>query len=308
VRSLLAVPATSERFLEKAAASAADAVFIDLEDAVVPELKLKARALAIDALTRLDWGTRRVAVRVNALDTPWCCREILDLVETCPRLDAILLPKCSSADDVRVAEVLIGAAQKSSGREDAVRLDALIETSRGLAQVETIAAASTRGGVVVFGGGDYQRDIGKFQRVIGGPSADYAVLTDADASGQRHWHWNDQWHFALARIANAAHAYGLQPVDGPLTAIRDLDGLRAAARRALALGFAGKMAIHPDQIAPINEVFSPTPEQVEWAREVLRVMEAASQAGRGAIRDARGEMLDTLHVRLAHDILGRAQP
>lgn len=305
-RTLLAVPATTARFLEKAAQSAADAVFLDLEDAVTPEFKQQARALAIQALNELDWGARKVAVRVNGLDTSWGCREILDLVESCPRLDSILVPKCSSADDVRAAEVLVRAAEKAGGRERPVRIDALIETARGVAHVEAIAAASERLGALVFGAGDYQRDLGKFQRVVGAPSADYAVLTDADPDGHRQVHWNDQWHFAMARIANAARAYGLTPVDGPFTAIKDAEGLRAAARRALALGFAGKMAIHPDQLATITEVFSPSPEQVVWAREVLQLMAEASSSGKGAVKDARGDMLDIMHVNLANEILARA--
>ncbi|MGJ7530593.1 HpcH/HpaI aldolase/citrate lyase family protein [Variovorax sp. GB1P17] len=304
-RTLLAAPATTARYLEKAAQSSADAVFLDLEDAVAPEFKQQARALAIQALNGLDWGARKVAVRVNGLDTSWGCREILDLVESCPRLDSILVPKCSSADDVRAAEVLLRAAEKASGRERPVRIDALIETARGLAHVEDIAGASERLCSLVFGAGDYQRDLGKFQRVVGAPSADYAVLTDAGADGHRQVHWNDQWHFAMARIANASRAYGLTPVDGPFTAIKDSEGLRAAARRALALGFAGKMAIHPDQLAAITEVFSPSAEQVTWAREVLQLTANAASAGKGAVKDARGDMIDIMHVNLANEILAR---
>jgi malyl-CoA/(S)-citramalyl-CoA lyase len=306
-RSLLAVPATSARFLEKAAHSSADAIFIDLEDAVIPALKVEARGKAIDALKHLDWGRRIVSVRVNALDTPWGCREILDLVEACPRLDRILLPKCDSAADVRTVDVLVRAAERAAGRARPVQIEALIESARGVAEVEAIAGASDRLVAMVFGGGDYQLDLGSFQRSVGAPAPDYTVLTDADAGGQRERHWNDLWHFAMARIANACRAYGLAPIDGPFTAIGDGDGLDAAARRAAALGFEGKMAIHPSQVEPINAVFSPSAQQVEWARDVLEAMAAAAAEGRGAVKDSRGEMIDLMHLKLAAKINERAE-
>jgi malyl-CoA/(S)-citramalyl-CoA lyase len=306
-RSLLAVPATSARFLEKAAQSAADAIFIDLEDAVIPGLKVQARAMAIDALKNLDWGSRIVSVRVNALDTPWGCREILDLVEACPRLDRILLPKCVSAADLRTVDVLVRAAELAAGRERPVQIEALIESARGVAEVESIAGASDRLVAMVFGGGDYQLDLGSFQRTVGAPAPDYAVLTDAGAGGQRERHWNDLWHFAMARIANACRAFGLAPIDGPFTAIGDADGLDAAARRAAALGFEGKMAVHPSQIERINTVFSPSSQQVEWARDVLAAMAAAAAQGRGAVKDSRGEMIDLMHLKLAAKINERAE-
>ena len=305
-RSLLAVPATSRRFLEKAAQSAADAIFIDLEDAVIPELKVEARAKAIAALNELDWGRRIVSVRVNGLETPWGCRDILDLAEACPRLDRVLLPKCGSPGDVHAVSTMLRAAEQAAGRQREVGMEALIETARGVANVESIAASGGRLVAMVFGGGDYQLDLGTFQRVVGAPSPDYVVLTDADPGGRQR-HWNDLWHFAMARIANASRAYGLAPIDGPFTAITDVDGLRAAAHRAAALGFEGKMAIHPSQLETINEVMSPSPAQVEWAREVLALMATAATEGRGAVKDKRGEMIDLMHITLARKIIARSE-
>jgi malyl-CoA/(S)-citramalyl-CoA lyase len=306
-RSLLAIPATAPRFLEKGAQSAADAVFIDLEDAVIPSLKVEARAMAIAALNQLDWGDRIVSVRVNGLDTPWGCRDILDLVEACPRLDRVLLPKCESAGDVHAVGVMLHAAEQTARREREVRMEALVETARGVAEVESIAAAGGRLAAMVFGGGDYQLDLGSFQRSVGTPAPDYVVLTDAAEGTRRERHWNDLWHFAMARIANACRAYRLAPIDGPFTAIADTAGLQAAARRALALGFEGKMAIHPAQLAAINEVMSPSAEQVAWAHEALAALEAAAAAGRGAVKDRNGDMIDLMHVKLAHRILERSE-
>jgi malyl-CoA/(S)-citramalyl-CoA lyase len=306
LRSLLAVPATTARFLEKAAQSPADAVFIDLEDAVIPDLKVKARGNAIAALKELDWGRRSVSVRVNGLDTPWGCRDILDVVEACPRLDNVLLPKCESAGDVHAVGVMIRSAEQAAPRQRKVGIMGLIETARGVANVEAIAQGGGSLNALVFGGGDYQLDLGSFQRAVGAPSPDYAVLTDDNGHGARERHWNDLWHFSMARTANACRAYGLMPIDGPFSVIGDPEGLRAAARRAAALGFEGKMAIHPSQIEAIHEVMTPSRDQIEWANEILAAMKQAEAEGRGAVKDKRGEMIDLMHVKLAHKVIERA--
>jgi malyl-CoA/(S)-citramalyl-CoA lyase len=305
-RSLLAVPATSPRFLEKAAQGPADSIFIDLEDAVINALKPKGRGDAIAAINQLDWGGRGVAVRVNGLGTPWGCRDILDVVEACPRLDTILLPKCESPGDVHAVEVMIRSAEAAAPRERKVSIMGLIETPRGVANVEAIAQAGGRLDALVFGGGDYQLDLGSLQRAVGAPAADYVVLTDDDGRGGRERHWNDLWHFSTARIANACRAFGLVPIDGPFSGIRDVDGLRAAAKRAAALGFEGKMAIHPSQIETIHEVMTPTAAQIAWANDVLAAMAAAEREGRGAVKDKNGEMIDLMHIKVANKLLERA--
>jgi malyl-CoA/(S)-citramalyl-CoA lyase len=158
----------------------------------------------------------------------------------------------------------------------------------------------------VFGGGDYQLDLGSFQRAVGAPSADYVVLTDDDGRSPRERHWNDLWHFATARIANACRAFGLLPIDGPFSGIRDVDGLRAAARRAGALGFEAKMAIHPSQIEIIHEVLTPAAGQIAWANDVIEAMAVAERDGRGAVKDKNGGMVDLMHIKLARKLLDRA--
>jgi malyl-CoA/(S)-citramalyl-CoA lyase len=305
-RSLLAVPATSSRFLEKAAQGPADAIFIDLEDAVIAPLKPKARADAIVAINQLDWGQRGVAVRVNGLGTSWGCRDILDVVEACPRLDYVLLPKCESPGDVHAVEVMIRSAEQAAPRERKVGIMGLIETARGVANVEAIAQTGGRLSALVFGSGDYQLDLGSFQRSVGGPSSDYVVLTDDDGHGGRDRHWNDLWHFATARIANACRAFGVVPIDGPFSIIHDVEGLRAATKRAGALGFEGKMAIHPSQIETIHAVLTPAPDQIAWANEVIEAMSAAEREGRGAVKDKNGDMIDLVHIKLANKLLERA--
>ena len=302
-RSELAVPATRERFLHKAAESEADALFLDLEDAVSPGQKDEARARAIEALNGLDWGRKTVAVRVNGLDTRWALHDIVDIARLAPRLDLILLPKAGSADDVRFVDQALTLIEREQGRSKRTGIEVLIETARGVANVEAIAQASPRLEAMIFGVGDYSVDMRTFDRVFGQPNPDYAVTPRGQASASQP-HWNDQWHFAMARIANACRANGLRPVDGPFTDFGDPAGYRASALRARALGFEGKWAIHPTQIGTANEVFSPSPEELEWAARIGQLLEKAMREGQGAVGD-QGVLIDMAHQKIANAIAER---
>jgi malyl-CoA/(S)-citramalyl-CoA lyase len=304
-RCELAVPATSPRFFSKAAASAADAIFLDLEDAIAPAQKEQARAMAIDALNHLDWGRKTVAVRVNGLDTPWALDDIVEIARRAPRLDLVLLPKAGSAFDVQFVDQVLTLIERQSGSAKRIGIEVLIETARGVAQVEQIAQASPRLEAMIFGVGDYSVDMRTHDEVFGQPSARYAVLTAGDDGTPRARHWNDQWHFALARIANACRAWGLRPVDGPFTDFRDAEGFRACAQRAAALGFEGKWAIHPSQIAIANEVFSPSAAQLAWVARTTELMARTTGAGQGAV-GADGVLVDMAHLKLA-DAMQRRQ-
>jgi malyl-CoA/(S)-citramalyl-CoA lyase len=303
-RSELAVPATQPRFFGKAAEGAADTLFLDLEDAVAPARKHEARAQAIQALREVDWGTKTVAVRVNGLDTPWALQDIVDIARQAPRLDLILLPKTSCGADVRFVDQLLTLVERETGRGKRTGIEVLIETARGVANVEEIAQASDRLEAMIFGVGDYSIDMRTNDRVFGRPSAQYAVLTDADAAGQRQRHWNDQWHFAMSRIANACRAWGLRPIDGPYTDFGDAEGYRACAQRARALGFEGKWAIHPSQIALANEVFSPSREELDWAASTGELLAQSTREGKGAV-GAGGVLIDMAHGKLAEAIAQR---
>lgn len=281
-RTCLVVPAVRERMIEKAAGLALDEVVIDLEDAVPPAEKTDAtRRRVVAALREREWRARTVGVRLNAADTEWFERDAeLVVGEAGPRLDVVVLPKVESAEALLAAERLLPG----------VAIEAQIESARGLVEVERIAAASTRLEALVFGPGDYAASLGLPQLEIG--------VIDADYPG-------DQWHYAKARLANAAHAFGLDPVDGPYSAFRDLAGLREAARRARALGFVGKWAIHPDQTDAIAEAFTPPAEQVERARLLLAALAEAEADGRGAaVFD--GAMIDEASRKMAEAIVARA--
>jgi malyl-CoA/(S)-citramalyl-CoA lyase len=305
-RSELAVPASSPRFVEKAAHCTADAIFLDLEDSVIPDLKPQARKNTIAALHDIDWGTRTVSVRVNGFETPWGFRDILEVAESCPRLDRILLPKCDGPSHIHAVELMLGSVEVGLARERRIGLEVLIETARGMANVKPIAATGTRLEALIFGAGDYQLDMQIFQRSVGAPSENYAVLTDPRTDGGRERHWNDPWHFALARVANACRANGLLPIDGPFTNIADSEGFLAAAWRAAALGFEGRWAIHPSQIDPANRVFSPSAALVDWVHDVRGALAKAGEEGHGAVRNKDGEMIDMAHLKMARAILERA--
>jgi len=304
-RSELAVPATSTRFLAKARESAADVVFLDLEDAVTTRLKDQARQQAVEALQG-DWGTRTMAVRINGLDTPWALDDLIAVATHAPRLDLVLLPKAGTAFDVRFVDHVLTLVERRHARPEPVGIELLIETAQGLAHVEDIAAASPRLEAMIFGVGDYTVDMRTHDKVFGRPSPRYAILTCADDGGQRALHWNDQWHFALARVANACRAQGLRAIDGPFTDFGDAEGYRASALRAAALGFEGKWAIHPSQIGLANEVFSPSAEDRAWARQVLQALAEADARGDGAV-NAGGVLVDLAHAKQAHQIEARVR-
>ena len=294
-RSELAVPATSEKFFEKAVRGPADSLFLDLEDAVAPSRRVEARTTAVQALNELDWGTKIVSVRVNGLTTPWAISDIL-AVARCPRLDMILLPKVETAGDVIFLDRLLTGLELEQPRDRPLGIEILIETTKGLANVESIAAASSRLEGIIFGVGDYSIELENFDTVFGAPNPEYAVAG----------HANDQWHFALARIANACRAYGLRPIDGPFTNYGDPGAYRASAIRARALGFEGKWAIHPSQVEIANEVFTPSAAQIAWARDIAKKMDAAADEGKGAI-GLEGVLIDRAHVLLSRKILRRAR-
>ena len=303
-RSELAVPATSDAFFAKAAASAVDALFLDLEDAVADDQKELGRGKAVGALNTIDWRNKTVSVRVNGLDTVWGQRDILEVAGNCPRLDMILLPKASSAFDVQFVAQLLSGIEREQRRDKRIGIEVLIETSQGVAHAEEIAGASDRLEAMIFGVGDYTVDMRTYDTVFGTASGKYAMLTSPDEQGQRVRHLNDQWHFALARVANACRAYGLRAIDGPYADFGDRDGYRAAAIRGTALGFEGKWAIHPSQIDMANEVFSPDTQQIKWSHDILAALRQSVEAGKGAF-GAKGVLIDLAHGKLARSILER---
>ena len=218
-RSELCVPGTNMRMLEKAPGLGADVVMLDLEDAVAPDDKPDARENVIAALRELDWGACCVSVRINGLDTHYCYRDIVDVVEQSGRfLDTVLVPKVASAGDIHLVATLLDQIEEAVGIEKPIGITALIETAAGMVNLDEIAASCPeRLEALIFGVADYAASIQSHTASIGGSDAGYAVLTDpnGDAEVDRELHWGDQWHYPLARIAVTCRAHGLRPIDGP---------------------------------------------------------------------------------------------
>jgi malyl-CoA/(S)-citramalyl-CoA lyase len=305
-RCELAVPATNRRAVEKAPGLGADVVFLDLEDAVAPDDKEEAREAAIAALLELDWSGCSVSVRINGLDTRWCYRDVVEVMERAgERVDTLLVPKVASPADVEFVATLCSQIEQARGIAP-VNLHILIETAAGMANVEAIApAVPDRLEAIVFGVADYAASVQARTTNIGGANPDYAVLTDPGDAGERERHWGDQWHFGISRIVAACRANGLRPIDGPFGDHRDREGYLAAARRAAALGCEGKWAIHPAQIELANEVFTPSAVEIDRARRILDAMEAAAAQGKGAV-SLDGRLIDAASIRMAANLLAKA--
>ena len=305
-RSELAVPGSNTALFEKAARSAADIVFLDVEDAVAPDEKSQARRNIIQALNDVAWGSKTLMVRINGLDTHYMYRDVVDIVEACPRLDMILIPKVGVAADVYAVDMMVTQIEAAMGRTKRIGFEVLIETALGMANVESIAQSSKRLEAMSFGVADYAASTRARTTVIGGVNRDSGVLTDKDVDGKREYYWTDPWHAAQSRMLIACRAYGLRPIDGPFGDFNDPDGFRAAANRAAVLGYEGKWAIHPSQIALCNEVFTPSAAEITKARRIVAAMDQAAKEGRGAV-SLDGRLIDYASIRMAQALLEKAQ-
>lgn len=292
-RSELAVPGSNPEFIHKAADSAADYIFLDLEDAVAPPEKEQARKNVVAALNDIDFRAlgKTVSVRINGLDTHYMYRDVVDIMEQAgDRLDTILVPKVGVAADLYTVETLIDQIEQGQGYETRVGTEALIETALGMANVEDIAASGGRLEALHFGVADYAASNRARTVNIGGLNPDYP---------------GDQWHFALSRMIVACRAFGLRAIDGPFGDFSDPDGYRDGARRAAALGAEGKWAIHPSQVDLANEVFSPPPNEVDRARRIVEELRLAEAQGKGAA-SVDGKMIDAASERMAQTVLEMA--
>jgi citrate lyase subunit beta / citryl-CoA lyase len=268
-RSCLAVPGSSERMLAKARELGADEVVLDLEDGVAPADKELAREQVVQAIA--DGGfLSTVAIRINGVGTRWHDDDVAALSEARP--DCVVVPKVDGPELLEALRI-----------PDGVGIEAQVETARGLVEVERIAAHPRLEGLV-FGPGDFGASLGVPVLTVGASDPAYP---------------GDQWHYPLARIVVAARAFGLQAVDGPFAGLDDLDGFRASARRSQLLGYDGKWVIHPDQIAPCNELFTPPPDQVARAERILEDVSGAARLD--------GEMVDEATRKLAEGIVLRAR-
>ena len=276
-RSMLFVPASRPAMIPKAAASAADAVCIDLEDAVAPDEKPASRANVVRALKEIDFGRRVRIVRINGLDGPFAYRDLVEIVEAAgDRLDLIMIPKAGSPRDVTFVDMLLTQ----------------IETAAGYLYAKEIAASSPRLEALIFGAGDYAASMRMPSAAIGERDA-----YDEAYPGHR-------WHAVMHTIVAAARANGSRCMDGPYAGYTDTAGLERACQIARALGFDGKQCIHPAQLATVNAAFTPSDAEVAKAAAIVEAYDRAVSGGQGAATHD-GRMIDAANVRMARTTLER---
>jgi len=276
-RSLLYMPGSNPRALEKARSLSADGLIIDLEDAVAADAKAGARAIVAAALSAGGYGSRELVLRVNPLDTPWGHAD-LAAAATMP-IDAVLLPKVESPDRVRLTLSLLDAL----GAPDGLALWCMIETPLGVLAAREIAAASPRLGAFVLGTSDLTKEL-------------HAMAT------------RDRLPLitALGLVMLAARAYRLAILDGVHLDLNDEEGFALACRQGRELGFDGKTLIHPKQIEPANLAYAPSPEEIEHARRVGAAHAEAVAAGKGVVL-VDGKLIEGLHVENARRLLALAE-
>ncbi len=293
-RSCLAVPGSSERFHERAPQTPADMVFLDLEDSVAPLEKESARAKVVDAIKNQPWDDRVICVRVNAWDTKWTYADVIQVVGNAgERLDEVMLPKTQSAAEIVALDLLLTQVETNAGLPAGhVGIEAQIETTRGLINVEEICAASPRLETIVFGPADFAA------------SMEMPVLTGGVQLAE---YPGDHFHYVFSKILMAGRANGLQVIDGPYLKIRELDALREYCQRTKTLGYDGKWALHPDQVTVLNEVFSPTQEQFDRAHSILEAYRRATEEDRRGAVMFGDEMIDEASRKMAVKFVRRGE-
>jgi citrate lyase beta subunit len=289
----LFVPASRPEMIAKAAASAADAVCIDLEDSVAFADKAPARDNVVQALTALDFGRRTRVVRINAVDTQFAYRDLVDVLESAgDRVDLIMLPKAGAARDVEFVDTMLGQIEQGIGLTRRIGLEAQIESAQGFVNIREIAGASPRLAALIFGQGDYSASMRM-------PAGSIGELDANDEAYPGH-----RYHAVMHAIVAAARATGLRCMDGPFAAYQDTTGLERACRIARGLGFDGKQCIHPAQLATVNAVFAPSAAEIASAEALVASYDAAVDAGQGAATH-EGKMIDAASVRMARALLER---
>jgi citrate lyase subunit beta/citryl-CoA lyase len=279
--------------LAKAPSLPADEVFMDLEDSVAPGAKEEARGNIVQALKEGDWSGKTVVVRVNGVDTKWCYRDVIEVVENAHQfLDCLMIPKVERASDVTFVDNLLRMIEDTLGLEKRIGLELQIETATGITNIDAIATASDRAETLIFGPADMSASLGLPTVTAGLPMPGYP---------------GDHWHFILSRILVAARHAGVQAIDGPYLVIKDLDGFREMATRARALGYDGKWALHPGQIDVLNEVFTPTQEEFDKAEAILEAYRHATDVQLAGAVMFGTEMIDEASRKMAEQLASRGR-
>ncbi len=294
-------PGSRPELFEKMASSEADVINLDLEDSVGPADKDTARANVIAASHDVDWGNKYLSVRINGLDGPHWYKDVVELLEKgSERIDQIMIPKAGNAADIYAVDALVSAVEAATGRKKRLSFEVIIESAAGVAHAEEIAAASPRLQAMSLGAADFAASMGMQTTGIGGTQENYYMYHE----GQKYW--ADPWHWVQAKIVAVCRTHGVLPVDGPFGDFSDDEGFLAQARRSATLGMVGKWAIHPKQVALANSVFTPSPEAVQEAREIIAAMEKAKAEGQGATT-YKGRLVDIASIKQAEVVVKMAE-
>ncbi len=281
-RTLLFVPANNPKMVEKASTLGSDGIILDCADSVPPHEKARARASLGDSVAKFNRSTTEVGVRVNDYGTPMFEEDVRSAVLA--GADFVDFPTVESAEEVKTAERLIKSTRQSRRAGSPPGIVVLIENPKGLNRVEEIIEASSLVTAVQFGAEDYLLSLGVY----------HATQTDLSTL------------YARSRLVAAAHEASVDAIDRVFTDLKDADGLKRSALDARNMGFTGKAVIHPSQIGVVNEVFSPTKEDVAWAKRVCSVGGTASDAGQGAV-NVDGAMVDAVHLKMAQEVMRKAE-
>ncbi|MGA2939243.1 MAG: CoA ester lyase [Syntrophobacteraceae bacterium] len=289
-RSIISVPANREKMVSKAFKLDADVIMLDLEDSVPVNEKEEARKRAISTFREQDWGGKVRSVRINAMDTPFAYRDIIDVVEEAGEyIDTMVVPKVDDPAEIKAIDYLVSQIELRMGFKRPIGLEPSIETASGMLRAGEIAFSSPRVETLVFGVADYSASLTMLSKGVSGHGE------------QEDFYPGHRFHFPLSQMAMAAKAAGLAAIDAPYGDYKDPEGLRRSCLMSAALGYDGKWVIHPDQVAIVNEVYSPSEEDFQRSVRILEAYEQARAAGLGSLA-LDGKMVDAASIRVARVI------
>lgn len=295
-RSILSVPGHVAKMHAKASQSKTDVVMLDLEDSVPADAKESARKSVIDSLLSLNWQEKTVTYRINGLDTPFGYRDLLEVVEEAGHLlDSVVIPKVNHPGDIHFVCRMLSGIEMHKNFSKPIGIEASIESAQGLECISEVAKSSERLKTLVFGIADYSASI-------------EARLVSISGHGEKEEdiYPGHRWNFEMSKIVMATKANGLMAIDAPYGNFKDPQGLQRSTAMACALGFDGKWVIHPDQIDIVNQVFTPTEEDIARAEKVLAAYKRAVEEGHGAVA-VEGRMVDQATIRLATQLYEKAK-